>query len=149
MATIQHHIWPGCSTVSPFIVSDKALDVIAFAKAVFGAEPIEEPILRADGTLAHAAIKLGDTTIMLGDPRAPEHHHSAFLQVYVPDCDAIYRKALAAGAESVMEPSDQFYGDRASGVRDMAGNTWWISTHTERISHAEIVRRQAALDAAT
>lgn len=140
MAPIQRHVWPGCSTVSPFVISDKALEVIEFARTVFGADLLDPPLMRGDGTLSHAALKLDDTTIMFGDPRDPAQNRTAFLQVYVPDCDETYGKAIAAGATSLMAPSDQFYGDRAGGVIDMAGNTWWIATHQRTLSRAEIER---------
>lgn len=140
MAPIQRHVWPGTSTVSPFVVSARALEVIEFARTVFGAELLEAPLMRQDGTLSHAVLKLGDSTIMFGDPRDPAHERTAFLHVYVPDCDETYEKAIAAGATSLMPPSDQFYGDRAGGVTDTAGNTWWIATHQRTLSRAEIER---------
>jgi uncharacterized glyoxalase superfamily protein PhnB len=64
--------------------------------------------------------------------------------LYVPDTDATYQAGLAAGGVSVMEPSDQFYGDRNAGVRDPWGNHWWIATHIEDVDEAEIQRRMAA-----
>jgi uncharacterized glyoxalase superfamily protein PhnB len=63
--------------------------------------------------------------------------------LYVPDTDAVYRKALAAGAESVMEPTNQFYGDRNAGVKDARGIYWWIGTHIEDVSPEELQRRAA------
>ena len=53
--------------------------------------------------------------------------------VYVEDCDAAYKKALAAGGKSLSEPQDQFYGDRHGGVTDAQGNNWWIATHIEDV----------------
>ena len=69
------------------------------------------------------------------------------LHLYVPDTDALYRSALAAGATSIREPADQFYGDRSAGVRDLWGNQWWIATHMEDVSQAEMERRMAAMSA--
>ena len=106
----------------------------------FEAEPLEPPLLRGDGTLFHAVIKLGDTTIMFADPRDPTQTRTAHLHLYVPDCDAAYDAALSAGARSVAPPADQFYGDRIGGVTDMAGNAWWIATHQRTLSRAEIER---------
>jgi PhnB protein len=57
------------------------------------------------------------------------------------EIDAAYDRALRAGGVSVMEPADQFYGDRNAGVRDACGNTWWLATHIEDVSREEIVRR--------
>jgi PhnB protein len=52
----------------------------------------------------------------------------------VEDCDAAYKRAMEAGATSIMEPADQFYGDRSAGVNDQFGNRWWIATHEEDLS---------------
>jgi uncharacterized glyoxalase superfamily protein PhnB len=60
----------------------------------------------------------------------------------VPDTDAVYKRALAAGGKSTMEPADQFYGDRNAGVTDPSGNQWWIATHIEDVSPEEIEKRQ-------
>jgi uncharacterized glyoxalase superfamily protein PhnB len=61
--------------------------------------------------------------------------------MYVPDVDAVYADAIAAGAASLREPNDQFYGDRMAGVEDAAGNQWWIATHVEDVSPEEMRRR--------
>jgi PhnB protein len=66
------------------------------------------------------------------------------LYLYVNDADATYRRALAAGATSVMEPVTQFYGDRHGGVKDPSGNIWWIATHVEDVSSEELQRRAEA-----
>jgi PhnB protein len=63
----------------------------------------------------------------------------------VNDADAVYRRALEAGATSKMEPADQFYGDRNAGVRDPVGNVWWIATHKEDVPPGELARRAEAL----
>jgi uncharacterized glyoxalase superfamily protein PhnB len=64
------------------------------------------------------------------------------IYVYVPDTDETYRRCLAAGGKSLMEPSDQFYGDRNAGVSDPAGNMWWIGTHIEDVPEEEMKRRE-------
>ena len=55
--------------------------------------------------------------------------------LYVPDCDALYRRALAAGAESLHEPTDQPYGDRSAAVTDSFGNTWYVATHFKDVDY--------------
>ena len=65
--------------------------------------------------------------------------------VYVSDTDAIYKRALQAGATSLTEPADQFYGDRNASVQDPSGNRWWIATHKEDVSPEELAKRAAAL----
>jgi PhnB protein len=65
---------------------------------------------------------------MIGGYETVEEMPTA-LHVYVPDADSVYQRALEAGASSLEEPIDQFYGDREAGVRDPSGNVWWIATH--------------------
>jgi PhnB protein len=69
---------------------------------------------------------------------------SSQLYLYVSDCDAAYRKAVAAGATSVQEPATQFYGDRHGCVKDLCGNLWWMATHVEEVSPDEMERRMKA-----
>jgi uncharacterized glyoxalase superfamily protein PhnB len=65
----------------------------------------------------------------------------AMLYLYVRDVDAVYHQAVAAGAITLMEPADQIYGDRNAGVKDPAGNLWWIGTRKEDVPPAELARR--------
>ena len=67
-----------------------------------------------------------------------------FLHLYVTDTDAAYRRVIQAGAISVTEPADQFYGDRSGGVKDRFGNLWWIATHKEDVSPEEMHKRAQA-----
>ncbi len=67
------------------------------------------------------------------------------INLYVPDTDALYHSAIAAGATSIREPANQFYGDRSGGVRDVCGNEWWMATHIEDVSPEEMERRMAAM----
>ena len=65
----------------------------------------------------------------------------AAIYIYVPDVDTAYNRALAAGAASVVQPADQFYGDRNGGVKNSNGVQWWIATHVEDVSSKELTRR--------
>ncbi len=94
----------------------------------------------------HAEMTIGDSRIMLGQP-APGQETHAMIHLYLPDTDATYKRALAAGATSVREPADQFYGDRSAGVRDEFGNQWYIATHIEDVSPEEMDRRMAKMKA--
>ena len=76
----------------------------------------------------HAEVVIGDSKLMIGGYEKVEEKPTA-LHLYVPDADAVYRRALELGATSVEEPVDQFYGDREAGVKDPTGNVWWIATH--------------------
>ena len=81
---------------------------------------------------------------MMGEPSEKWGPMPATLHLYVNDIDATYRRAIDAGANSVMEPADQFYGDRSAGVKDSSGNIWWIATHKEDVAPDEIMRRAEA-----
>jgi PhnB protein len=133
----------GFHTVTPYLVVDGAEKVIRFAKEAFGAEAVFEPMTGPDGKIMHAELKIGDSIVMISDASERAKATSDMLYVYVPNVDAVYQKALKAGATSEMEPSDQFYGDRSGGVRDPAGNRWHIATHVEDVSPAELKKRAA------
>jgi PhnB protein len=118
----------GYSTVSPYLVADGAQRLIDFLERTFGARPLRRYDL-PDGSIMHAEVKIGDTVVMIGDanekwPAVPAHMH-----VYVDDVDAVYRGALEAGAVAVQPPERKGEDpDRRGGVKDPAGNTWWIAT---------------------
>ncbi|MDP9195514.1 MAG: VOC family protein [Pseudomonadota bacterium] len=129
------------SRVIPFLMVEGADRVLEFMKTALGAEEIF--LMRhSTGTIWHAQVRVGDSLIMLADSMGKkEHAMPAMLYVYVDDADAYYRKAIAAGAVSVMEPADQFWGDRSGGVRDSGGNVWWLATRIEDLSPEEMTRR--------
>jgi PhnB protein len=106
----------------------RAEPVIAFLKRVFGAEEIAK-YASPDGIVHHAEIRVGDAVIEMGEAHGPYQPTQSMFYSYVPDIDAVYRRALAAGAKSIQEPADQPYGDRTGGVLDPFGNQWYIGTH--------------------
>ena len=135
----------GQPRLSPYLVTKDAARVIEFMKSVLGGKDrycLAEP----GGKVMHAEVKIADSVVMISD--ASEQHPAtpAMLHLYVEDVDATYAKALAAGATSIRPPSDQFYGDRSGGVKDVGGNQWWLSTHVEDVSVEEIGRRAAAME---
>ncbi|MEM6680020.1 MAG: VOC family protein [Pseudomonadota bacterium] len=134
---------PGYRSVSAYLINPQATAIRAFAESVFGAKPAQPPTMDGD-RLAHIALEIGDSVILLGAPHDGKAVETAFLHVYVADCDATYEKALAAGATGVMPPAPQPHGDRAAMVRDPGGNAWWITTYVEDVPEDEILRRQAA-----
>src|SRR5947207_12425259 len=143
MAAQVKPIPEGYHTVSPYLVVDGAEKVIRFMKEAFGAQPVFEPMMRPDGKVMHAEFKIGDSVVMISDASERAKATSTMLHLYVPNVDAVYEKAVKAGGTSVMEPSDQFYGDRSGGVKDPAGNQWHIGTHVEDVAPAELKKRAA------
>jgi len=132
----------GYHTVVPYIVATDAERLLAFMKAGLGGR--EDHVMRyPDGRIWHGDVLIGDSHVMLS--QATDRHPAmpCTLYLYVPDTDAAYRKAVAAGATSVMEPATQFYGDRNAGVQDSQGNFWYFGTHVEDVSPEEMARRQA------
>ncbi|HMJ82705.1 MAG TPA: VOC family protein [Vicinamibacterales bacterium] len=130
----------GYHTVTPYLRVTGAAELIEFLERAFGANENHRS-LAPDGSIMHADVTIGDSHVMLTDgmENFPPLPGSNFL--YVSDVDATYRSAIDAGATSMMEPSDQFYGDRTAGVRDPFGNVWWIGTHIEDLSAEELHRR--------
>ena len=130
----------GFHTVNVHLTVENASEQIAFLKQAFGG--IELHCSKTpDGRILNAQVKIGDSTIMVGESKP----RPATMYVYLPDVDAAYKRALEAGAKSLREPRDEFYGDRSGGVEDPAGNQWWIATHIEDVSHEESERRFAAM----
>ena len=136
------HIPEGFHTIQAVINVAEFEAVIAFVKQVFDAVEIER-IAMPSGAV-HVEVKIGDTVLMLG-PADPLGEFPAKLFVHVEDCDAIYARALAAGARSIMEPAQQFYGQRSSRVQDDWGNLWVITTQNEIVPPAELHRRFAKM----
>ena len=118
---------PGHSTVSPYLVATDAAATLAFAVGVLGGTELRR-MPNGSGGVAHAEVRIGESVVMVGDaapgwPACPAHVH-----VYVPDVDATYRAALAAGAASVQAPERTGDEDKRGGVKDAGGTTWWIAT---------------------
>ena len=134
----------GYQSVIPYLHVNGAAKSIAFMKEVFDAQEIAV-YPRPDGTVGHAALRIGDSVIELADAGPEWPAMPCALQVYVPDADAAYQRALKAGASSLIEPADQFYGDRTASVRDSSGNNWYIATQKEIVSKEEVDRRLAAM----
>ena len=131
----------GYRAVTPYLVIAGVDRVMKFLRLAFGAAEKFPPMKRPDGTVAHAEMRIGDSDVMIGEARGEYPPTPGSFYVYVEDVDGTYRRALRAGAVSVTEPQDQFYGDRSAGVRDPGGNFWWIATHKEDVSEKEMERR--------
>jgi|EndMetStandDraft_4_1072995.scaffolds.fasta_scaffold229214_1 PhnB protein len=136
----QKFIPEGYPQLSPYLIVDEPAALIQFIADVFGAK---ETRRHEDdkGRIAHAEMRIGDAVIMMGGASEAWPAAPAAMYVYVEDTDAAYQRGLAAGATSLQEPADQFYGDRSAGIRDRFGNQWFIGTHLEKVSEEELKRR--------
>jgi PhnB protein len=136
--------------VSPHLSIVGATEAIEFYKSVLGASE-RMRMATPDGAIAHAEIEIGDSVIMVGEemsggtdpsPKVPGGSPVA-LFVYVEDVDDVFRRAVGAGAATVSEPEDRFYGDRIAMFDDPFGHRWNIATHIEDVPPEEMERRAA------
>ncbi|MFD2329097.1 VOC family protein [Cohnella sp. GCM10020058] len=118
----------GYSSVSPYLVVPDAQRVINFLQEAFGANELRR-YLRPDGSVMHVEVQIEDTIVMLGEATEKWEATVAQLHIYVEDVRGTYQQAVHAGGVSVMEPARRAGDpDRRAGVKDPAGNTWWIAT---------------------
>jgi len=135
----------GMSTVTPHIVCAGALEAIEFYKNAFGAVELAR-LLMPNGALLHAAIRIGDSCVMLAEENpqwrsfGPKSLNGTpvTLHLYVEDADSFAQKAVDAGAKLVMPVSDAFWGDRYGQVEDPFGHRWSIATHVRDMTADEI-----------
>jgi PhnB protein len=141
----------GYSTLTPYLAVEDASAAIDFYGRAFGAkERVRMP--GPGGAIMHAELEIGDSLLMLSDPfpqasTTPAKElggTSVSLMLYVEDTDATYQQAIEAGATSLMEPDDMFWGDRFSSVQDPFGHSWTIATHVEDVSLEEMQKRSEA-----
>ncbi len=144
----------GQPQVTPYLCVKGAVKAIEFYQHVFGAKEIGR-LADPSGRIGHAELQIGNARIMLADEHpelgilSPKSLGQArppvTLHVYVEDVDAVYRRALDAGAASLREPADQFYGDRRADVSDPFGHHWSLATHKEDVLMEEMRRRFDAM----
>ena len=116
----------GFAGVAPYLFVAGAGDYIRFLQNAFGAAELGRSLM-PDGRIANAQVQLSGATLMISEASDAFAPSRAALYLYVDDADAATDRAVQAGAELIMSPSDMPYGDRQSGVRDPAGTIWWIS----------------------
>lgn len=133
----------GYHTITPYLTVQGVPKLLDFLKQAFAAQEIGR-MMRPDGTVGHAEVRIGDSVVMMGEACDEWKPMPGAMYLYVNDADAVYQHALQAGAISMMEPADQFYGDRSAGVKDPSGNQWWIATHKEDVPPEELKRRVEA-----
>ena len=126
--TTGNYRWEGAPTLQPYLHPLRAEPVINFLKRAFGAEDLGRHAT-PDGVIHHVTLKIGNAYMEMGEANGPYQPMPTMFYLYVEDCDALYKRALSAGATSISEPKDQPYGDRSGGVTDPFGNKWYIATH--------------------
>jgi PhnB protein len=149
---MQNNVRPipeGYHSISPAITCKNAAKAIDFYKEAFGAREMN----RMDGpggVVMHAELRIGDSVIFVSDEfpgmsaaPTPGATPSSYLFLYTEDCDAMFNRALAAGAAATMPMGDMFWGDRYGRLTDPFGHSWGIATHVEDVSPEEMERRSA------
>ena len=151
MATVPYQP-EGYHSVTPYLAVRDAVAAVDFYRRAFGAELVMK-LTMPDGKYAHAEVKIGDSHVMMAEEN-PEWGNTSpqtlggspvSFMIYVPDVDAAFARAIAAGAVQVRPVEDQFYGDRTGTLRDPFDFQWSLGTHIEDVSEAEGQRRMQAL----
>ena len=141
----------GYPQVTPYLIVDGATAAIDFYRSVLGAtERMRLPA--PDDKIGHAELEIGDSLIMVADeypdmdargPRAVGGTPVS-LHVYVENADAVFDRAVHAGAKALRPVEDKFYGDRSGEFEDPFGHRWSVATHVEDVPPDEMARRAAA-----
>lgn len=140
----------GYHAVTPYLSLRDAARAIDFYAKAFGGRVM----VRMDmpgGKIGHAEMKIGDSMVMMADESqemdfmSPQTRSgtTVLLHLYVKDVDATVAKAIGAGAKLIRPVKDQFYGDRAGAVEDPFGHRWYVATHKEELTPAQIKKRMA------
>ena len=120
------HVPEGFGVVTPYIFADGAEKYVRFLEAAFDAREIGRS-MAPNGRIANCQLQFSVTTIMISEASEQFPATRAAHYLYVADADAAMAKAVQASAEKIMDVGDMPYGDRQGGVRDPAGNIWWVS----------------------
>lgn len=135
----------GFHTITPFLLVPDAPALLEFIEKGLGGKT-EYITKDNDGKVIHASARIGDSPIMVADAMEGHPPTTAMLHLYVDNVDELYQQALTVkGAKPAREIVNEFYGDRAGCVEDQWGNKWWIATHIEDVSDAEIEERKTKL----
>jgi PhnB protein len=130
----------GFRTLTPNIITEDAERTLDFLKRAFGATENYRLTL-SDGSIAHCELKIGDSIINLGTTMEGWPAHGLIAQIFVEAPDALYERAVRAGATALMPMTDMFFGIREGRLSDPFGNFWIIATLKERLSPEEMQRR--------
>ncbi len=130
----------GFHTVTPNIIVEDADAAIAFLKGALGATE-RYRLTMSNGKIAHCELAVGDSIVNLGEAMDGWPARGLVAQIYVEDSDALFERAVAAGASVIMPMTDMFFGAREGRVSDPFGSIWTIATLKEHVSPEEMQRR--------
>jgi PhnB protein len=137
---------PGLSSLTAQLTCKDAAREIEFLKTVFGAEELARSMSPDGRSIWHAILRMGNSTIFVNDedPRmgayapTPDHPAHTTIWFYGPDCDAVFKKAVAAGSKAISPLTDMFWGDRVGDIIDPQGYRWSIATHQKDLTAEEL-----------
>ena len=141
----------GYHSLTPYLIVDGGAKALEYYTKAFGATELFR--MEHEGKIAHAEMKIGDSPFMLADEQREFKGPKAIggtpvsLMIYVGDCDAVFKQAIAAGGVENKPLQDQFYGDRSGTLTDPFGHIWTVATHKEDVTPEEIDKRLAAMAA--
>ena len=137
----------GYHTITPGLTCKNAAQAIDFYKSVFGAKEIMR-MPEPGGMIMHAELQIGDSRFMLSDEipgmtcaPSPGAVNPVYLFMYTENVDAVFNRAVSAGAKVDMLLTDQFWGDRYGKVTDPFGHQWGLAQHIEEVAPDEMMRR--------
>jgi PhnB protein len=130
----------GYATVTPWIVARRVAELIPYLEEAFEAEEIAR-IPNEDGSIGHAEVRIGGSTVMMFDAAEDWPDTPAFLRLYVDDAEAAHKRAVQAGGTSVTDVTELFFGERVGRVRDPWGDIWWIQERLHELEPDEMARR--------
>ena len=135
----DHGVPEGYNSVIPYLKVEDGLATMRFLVEGLGGTTVEV-MKTPEGRLMHGEVRIGGSMVMLGEgqPALPGMYY-----LYTADCDAAWKRALDAGASSVQEPTDQFYGDRTAAVKDADGTSWYFATRQQTLTPEELQARAA------
>lgn len=142
----KSHIPEGFHSINSYLHSSNAGQLLEFLTRVFNAEVVLK-MEDDQGAIRHAEVRIGDSRLELSDACDQWPSMNSSIHIYVEDIDATYNKAVEAGANTLSDPADQFYGERSASVRDPLGNIWHIATNTEDLTPEEMRKRVAEYEA--
>ena len=118
----------GYHSVNPYIVVEGVERLIRFLDDVFGGIERGKREVSAAGAVEHAEVQIGDSVVMLSEASAAYPARPCVHFAYVDDVDAVFDRAVAAGASPILPPAEQTWGDRVGGFNDPFDNRWWVAT---------------------
>ncbi len=138
----------GMHTLTPNLVIRDCAKAIEFYQRALGAQEVSRMPAPDGKKIWHAELRIGDSIVFMNDEMpgmgrsapTPENPVPVTMWLYVPDCDAAFRRAVQAGAKETMKPADMFWGDRCAGVADPYGYLWSFATHQKDLTDEEMRR---------